>query len=99
MDIALRKTGRGFLIGEFRDGNGEQCSIQESSVATEPYLWLGCDDPNPKYFPGDGTGWHPYPLPENVQCSTRMHLTQEQAAALIPLLQRFVDQGDLTTDA
>lgn len=41
--ITLKKTRRGFLLGEFRDHNGEPCSIQESSVATEPCLWLGSE--------------------------------------------------------
>jgi hypothetical protein len=93
--IKLKRTSRGFYRGDFQDGNGVECSIQESSAAEEPYLWLGCNDPNAMQFPGDSTGWHPYTLPENVQCTTRMHLTQEQAAALIPLLQRFVERGDL----
>lgn len=60
-----------------------------------PLLWLGINDPNPKILPGNGTGWHDYPLPENVLCTTRMHLTQKQAKALIPLLQTFVKKGKL----
>lgn len=94
-DIDLRITGREFIRGDFKDGNGVACSIQESSAAEKPYLWLGCNEPNPQQFPGNGTGWHPYALPDNVHCTTRMHLTQEHAAALIPLLQRFVEHGDL----
>lgn len=92
----LTPTARGFLRADFKDGNGVDCSIQESSAAEQPYLWLGCNNPNPMSFPGNGTGWHPYSLPDNVQCTTRMHLTQEQASALIPLLQRFIEQGDLS---
>ena len=95
MHIKLTPTPRGFLRADFQDGNGEMCSIQESSAAESPFIWLGVNDANPQIFPGDGTGWHPYPLPESVVCSTRMHLTQEQAAALIPHLQRFVETGRL----
>jgi hypothetical protein len=78
--IALAPTERGFLRGEFRDANGDAGSIQESSVATEPMLWLGQDNVT-------------NPNGERVPC--RMHLTQELAAALIPLLQRFVATGGL----
>lgn len=93
MTIDLSETNRGFLIGEFLDAYGAKCSIQESSVV--PHIWLGPSDPDPKICVGNGTGWQPYQLPENVHCTTRMHLNQRQAAALIQLLQRFVDTGSL----
>ena len=95
MEIEIKKTERGFAIGEFEDFYGHACSIQQSSIATESCLWLGVDDPDPKILPGDGTGWHPYPLPANVQCTTRMHLSLDQVKALLPHLQRFVETGDL----
>lgn len=41
--IALGYTSRAFRLGLFRDRNGEECSIQESSLATERCLWLGMD--------------------------------------------------------
>jgi len=44
MDIEIAMTQRGFLRGEFVDRYGEQCSIQESSLATEAALWLGVDE-------------------------------------------------------
>lgn len=37
-------TGRGFRIVIFSDRYGNECSIQESSLATEACIWLGCDD-------------------------------------------------------
>ena len=40
----IKKTNRGFQYIEFEDRNMEKCSIQESSIATEPCLWLGVDD-------------------------------------------------------
>lgn len=92
--IETIKTPRGFVVGSFIDAYGVACSIQESS-SVEPHLWLGCNDPNAKIFPGNNTGWHEYPLPPNVSCTTRMHINQEQAAALIPLLQHFVQTGQL----
>ncbi len=89
-------TARGFNLAKFKDGNGEACSIQESSAAERPMIWLGNEHANPQHFPGDGTGWHAYTLPANVQVNTRMHLTQENVAALLPLLHRFVETGGLS---
>lgn len=98
-------TERGFAVAGFVDRYGKSCSIQKSSLATEDCIWLGIDDPDPKIMasqareyglsPGDGTGFVPYPVPAAVHLTTRMHLTQEMAAALIPLLQRFVETGEL----
>ena len=42
--IELHRTPRGFRLGTFMDRYGISCSIQESSLATEPALWLGTDD-------------------------------------------------------
>jgi len=41
--IELKKTDTGLLFGEFRDQHHKLCSIQESSLATEPCIWLGTD--------------------------------------------------------
>ena len=41
MDIALKPTTRGFLDGHFIDRYRNDCSIQESSLATERCIWLG----------------------------------------------------------
>lgn len=77
MDITL--TQRGFARAEFLDANGDTCSIQDSSVATDALLWLGCDH-----------GMH-----VDGQCLARMHLTREMVAALLPLLHRFVETGSI----
>lgn len=98
--VALKETNRGFLVGEFRDRDGISCSIQESSAAGR--LWLGMDNGElrrgPNYIPTES----PEPLPDEIASpfyrpphSARMHLTGEMAAALIPLLQRFVETGGL----
>lgn len=76
----LKATNRGFMRAEFTDYNGDACSIQESSIATDHLLWLGLN-----------TGTH-----HMGECLARMHLTREMAADLIPLLQRFVDTGGLS---
>lgn len=95
----MEKTERGFALSEFTDLYGEKCSLQKSSLATEDAIWFGIDKPNPvimasKIIDG-GTGWAKYPLPEDVHIHSRMHLTREQVAELLPALQTFVDTGEL----
>jgi hypothetical protein len=43
LEIDWRKTERGFRAGTFRDRYGQECSIQESSLAGEYAIWLGPD--------------------------------------------------------
>lgn len=42
--IVVRRTERGFPKAEFRDRYGAECSIQDSSLASEAAIWLGVDD-------------------------------------------------------
>lgn len=42
MDIQV--TPRGFKIVSFKDLNQQDCSLQESSLATDNAIWLGADD-------------------------------------------------------
>lgn len=79
MAINIEKTDRGFYRGEFEDRYGKKCSIQESSLATEKAIWLGCNE-------GDHVDGH---------CLARMHLTQDMVADLIPLLDHFLYEGKL----
>jgi hypothetical protein len=94
--MEFTKTVRGFSLIRFRDRYNIPCSLQKSSLASEDAIWLGCDDANPRVFM-PGKGWAPIEMPEGHLVNTRMHLTQEQAAELIPLLQHFVDTGELPT--
>lgn len=82
MTISVKATGRGFIRGEFSDRYGAACSIQESSLATEDCIWLGCEHETVDHVTNKGAG-------------ARMHLTQAIAADLIPLLQTFVATGRL----
>lgn len=79
--LKLEPTSRGFMCADFKDAYGADCSIQESSWAEQDAIWLGCNE---------GTHHH-----VTGECLARMHLTREQAEALIPLLQRFVETGRL----
>lgn len=87
MTIKIEKTERGFRSGEFTDRYGKKCSIQESSLATEAAIWLGCDE-----------GTHTTDLDGSLVCMARMHLTQEMVEDLIPLLDHFVYKGSLDED-
>ena len=42
--MKVKPTQRGFLRGEWIDRYETRCSVQESSLATEPCIWLGVDD-------------------------------------------------------
>ena len=90
-------TNRGFNRFTFLDRSGEECSLQESSLASERAIWLGLDKANPKILASKviegGTGWIPYIIPDDVNIYTRMHLTQSQVKELLPLLQRFAETG------
>lgn len=69
------------------------------------FIWLGVDDSKPQVMksqakslglelpPGEVSGWMPYPIPEEVQISTRMHLSREQVEGLVERLQRWLETG------
>lgn len=94
MEITRAPTNRGFERLEFTDLNDVGCSLQESSLASDTAIWLGCSKPNLKKLV-QFQGWVPVEMPENHQVTTRMHLNREQVAALLPHLQRFVETGEL----
>lgn len=93
------KTIRGFALVNFQDTHGASCSLQESSIASPPSVWLGIDDANPQIMarntPEGGNGWVKFELPDGVLLNTRMHLDQALAKDLISVLQHFVDTGEL----
>lgn len=77
--MKLKKTPRGFWRLDFKDSYGKECSIQESSIATEDRIWLGMNE-----------GTH-----HLGECLPRMHLTKRQAKQLIKHLTKFVETGKL----
>lgn len=99
MKIENGTTKRGFRIDKFVDLYGAECSIKKSSLATDDAIWIGITDAKPIILGSkvrdDLTGWVKYPVPDDVQIRTRMHLNREQVKALMPILQRFVDTGDI----
>lgn len=104
--MEINKTPRGFSVGKFTDFYGHQCSLQKSSLATEDCIWLGIDDACPQIMASQAaqfgiktdqkTGWIAYPIPADVHLSTRMHLSREQVAMLLPVMQKFVETGDIS---
>ncbi len=105
--MIITTTARGYALIEFNDRYDNACQIQKSSLATEDAIWFGVADANPQVMAthaasvgmhtSETSGWVPYPLPSAVSLNTRMHLTREQVAALLPTLQHFVDTGELPT--
>lgn len=94
MKLKKSKTGRGFGLIEFIDEKGVECSIQESSLATDECIWIGCDDADPRHFvPGAKEPWPKVELPKDAVMNTRMHLNRKQVKALLPILKRFVEKG------
>jgi len=103
--VKVDNTSRGFSIIEFIDRYNAKCSLQKSSLATEDAIWLGVEDAKPQIMAHDAakhnvetketTGWVPYPIPEEVLLTTRMHLTQDMVNELLPYLISFVRTGDL----
>jgi hypothetical protein len=95
------KTDRGFTIIMFKDRYDTPCHMLKSSLADEDCIWFGCDEADPRIMasivvPG-GTGWVPYkmPLEEHVLMNTRMHLSRDQVKEILPILQKFVEIGEI----
>ncbi len=99
----LEKTSHGFEIVKFKEANGEECSIQQSSAAEDDFIWLGIVDANPQVLASQAhkfgvqtsetTGWVKYPVPEDVLMSTRMHLNRVQVENLISVLTCWLNSG------
>ena len=79
--MRLKKTERGFYRGEFKDVNGDECSIQESSSANGPRIWLGMNQ-----------GTHGA---NGAYCMARMHLSIGLAKSLVIHLSKFIETGGL----
>jgi hypothetical protein len=74
------------------------------------FVWLGVQNGNPVVLAskaagmgvdtnGAITGWVPYPVPEGVLITTRMHLDREQVTGLIERLQAWLATGDFGSPA
>lgn len=75
------------------------------------WIWLGIDDAQPMVMkskaralglelpPGEVSGCMPYPLPEDVSLTTRMHLNETQVRGLVARLTLWLETGSLTPNA
>jgi len=94
--MKTKKTERGFRIAEFKDRYDNNCSIQKSSLATEDAIWLGIDNPKLVIFEDENRGRYiETEMPKTFSVDSRMHLTREQVAELLPILNKFVVTGEL----
>jgi hypothetical protein len=95
MEFKEGTTDRGFDRIGFTDAYGTECSIQKSSMTIDA-IWLGVDNANPQILSSKfGVGFIPYEIPQDVSLTTRMHLTQEQVKAILPILTTFAETGEL----
>jgi len=94
------KTQRGFSLYKFTDRNGEKCSIQKSSIATEDAIWLGTEKLRVQEFVAGRTpAWQDVEFKHSTGHhfigNNSMHLTRKQVKKLLPILQKFVDTGEI----
>lgn len=87
------KTGRGFGIINFTDKYGSDCSLQDSSIATEPAIWFGVSVINLQTMDSNKC-WIPFEIPNEVLVNSRMHLTQAMVRQLLPYLTKFAESGE-----
>lgn len=80
------KTERGFGVIAFTDRYHQQCSLQDSSIATEAAIWLGVDNTGPQLNGPSGK--------QNEKVQARMHLTQAMVKQLLPYLKEFARTGN-----
>jgi hypothetical protein len=105
MEIVPSTTGRGFALLEFSDLYGARCNAQLSRLVEPEAIWLGVEGAEPQIMASQAAafgvetketvGWVPYPIPDQVLLTTRMHLSREQVAVLLPILQRFASTGEV----
>lgn len=88
MKLRFIKNQRGFKIATFKDLYGKNCSIQQSSLATDNAIWFGCEE-GTHYL-----GTTPVDKIE-YECVARMHLSRQQIKDLLPVLTKFAETGNL----
>lgn len=92
----INYTDRGFGRIDFKDADDHECSLQESSSASQPKIWLGLDAVEVIDYEGTPKVIDLKPLGGNVQALGRMHLTQGQVQDLLPILLCFAMTGELS---
>ena len=100
-----KHTPRGFCYYEFTDLGGNLCNIQKSSSAMEDCIWFGSKNIGIQGFVPCGIpeSWRDITDDQikekfgvqDIVANNRMHLNREQVAQLLPILQKFVDTGEI----
>lgn len=105
------RTQRGFGKVKFKDGYGNECSIQQSSSAMDDYLWIGTDNAKGTavvmavdaercgVHTDQRYGWVPFPIPEPVLIHDRMHLNRKDVRKLVKRLNLWLRTGELSSEA
>lgn len=101
----FKKTERGFAFGCFLDAKGVECSIQDSSLASQAAIWLGVRDANPQKL--GPNGWEAVPDPvqpipiegypgltHDILFTTRMHLGIKGVKYLRTRFKKFLDDKE-----
>lgn len=100
--MKVKHTNRGFAYFEFKDVHGNVCNIQKSSNGMQSCIWLGSREIGLRGFI-PYVGWSDitddqfrakYGFQDFV-ANNRMQLNRKQVAKLLPILQKFVDTGDI----
>jgi len=98
------QTSRGFAYYEFTDVGGDVCTIQKSSSATQDCIWLGSKEIGLNGFiPNGDPSWRDVSKDQikekfgfqDIIANNRMHLSRDQVAEILPILQKFVDTGEI----
>jgi hypothetical protein len=94
--MEINKTQRGFENTKFKDSYDNECSIQKSSAAADDYIWIGIDNPKLTVFEDEKMGKYINTImPKKWMVDSRMHLSRKQVAKILPILQKFVETGEL----
>lgn len=93
--LEIGKTPRGFDFYSFTDANGERCTLQKSSSGNDELAWLGVEGKLLRSSGIEGVGMIPVPLNEEFLIIARMHLNREMVRQLLPMLQNFVETGEI----
>lgn len=89
-EIVSYSTERGFSGVKFLDRSNGECSIQDSSLATEPAIWIGQDNP----LVLTQKDHKKVDLSQDYLILGRMHLTQEMVKQILPILTEFAETGN-----
>lgn len=85
-------------------------TVEERNNPGTSCVWLGIENADPKIMkttarklglplpPGEVSGWMDYPIPEDVQLTTRMHLNRKQVQGLIEQLQQWLATGEFQSE-